>query len=443
MLGGFQVLLCGPPAPAARRIRAAGSTGTSTATSGQGLVCRTVPAEAWRRRHAAALVKLLALAPDRRLHREQVLATLWPDTPVDDAAPRLHKATYYARRALGSLDTILLRGDVFTLCPDRDVSVDAHRFRDLARRALCEEGGAARWPAVDAAGAARAADAYGGPLLPDDLYEQWTQDERDRLRILYARLLRLTGRWEELLTEDPADEEAHLALIRRHAGQGERHAALRQFERMDRSLRREHGVGPSAEALACVARLTAWAGSPGRPRGGRETVAGVAIGDLEELAAREAIRQQLHNYCRAMDRRDDELGYAVWHEDGTADFGPEIFQGRGRDFVDQVSRNHLRRLAHSHQIATVGIEVDGDRAASEAYVTVRLVSAVAGGFTEELYAGRYLDRWSCRDGRWAIDHRVWVLDLGELDRPVATHLPAGGRRDPRDPSYELFRALRE
>jgi hypothetical protein len=169
----------------------------------------------------------------------------------------------------------------------------------------------------------------------------------------------------------------------------------------------------------------------------------VARGDddvLAELVAREAIRQQLHNYCRAMDRRDDELGHAVWHDDGTADYGAEIFQGLGRDFVDRVSRNHLQRMAHSHQIATIGIEVDGDRAASEAYVTVRLRSAAGAGFTEELYAGRYLDRWSRRGGRWAIDHRIWVLDFDEVDRPVLTRLQGEGRRDSEDPSYAIFEA---
>jgi hypothetical protein len=163
--------------------------------------------------------------------------------------------------------------------------------------------------------------------------------------------------------------------------------------------------------------------------------------DIEELGAREAIRQQLHNYCRAMDRRDDALANAVWHADGTADYGAAIFQGSGRDFVDQVSRNHLRREVHSHQIATIGIEVNADRAASEAYVTVRLRTAVAGGFTDELYVGRYLDRWSRRNGRWAIDHRVWVLDFDELDRPVTARLPCGGSRDATDPSYEVFRSI--
>src|SRR6266536_2666760 len=164
---------------------------------------------------------------------------------------------------------------------------------------------------------------------------------------------------------------------------------------------------------------------------------------LRELAAREAIRQQLHNYCRAMDRRDDRLGHAVWHDDGTADYGPEIFQGLGRDFVDQVSRSHLSRTVHSHQIATIGIEVKGARAASEAYVTVRLRTVADDGVTEELYAGRYLDRWSLRDERWAIDHRVWVLDFDEADRRVSPRLPIGSRRDLGDPSYAVFRAIRD
>jgi hypothetical protein len=142
-----------------------------------------------------------------------------------------------------------------------------------------------------------------------------------------------------------------------------------------------------------------------------------------------------------MDRRDDELGCAVWHQDGTADYGAGVFQGKGRDFVAQVSRNHLRRTVHSHQIGTVGIVVNGDHAASEAYATIRLRTAVADGFTEELYVGRYLDRWSRRDGRWAIDHRVWVLDFDEADRPVAARLPSGSSRDAGDPSYAVFRSI--
>ena len=40
---------------------------------------RQVPATEWRRSRAAGLVKLLALTPGHRLHREQVMDALWPD----------------------------------------------------------------------------------------------------------------------------------------------------------------------------------------------------------------------------------------------------------------------------------------------------------------------------------------------------------------------------
>lgn len=91
------------------------------------------PAYWRRRRHAAALVKVLALDPRRTLHRERVMDMLWPDLPVRDAAPRLHKAAHYARRALGGPGTIVLAGESVTLFPHHSVQVDAIRFQTLAR----------------------------------------------------------------------------------------------------------------------------------------------------------------------------------------------------------------------------------------------------------------------------------------------------------------------
>ena len=106
---------------------------------------RAVPAAEWRRRQAAALVKLLALTPHRTLHREQVIDALWPDAGLDDAAPRLHKAAHYARRSVGDPRALVLAGDTVSLFPDADVAVDAETFERCARQALA---------AVDGPGAA-------------------------------------------------------------------------------------------------------------------------------------------------------------------------------------------------------------------------------------------------------------------------------------------------
>jgi DNA-binding SARP family transcriptional activator/tetratricopeptide (TPR) repeat protein len=217
---------------------------------------RAVPDGDWPRRSASGLVKLLALSPGRSLHREQVLDALWPDLSPEDAAPRLHTAAHYARRALDDRTAVVLRGEVVSLLPATTVEVDAERFLSLARTALTGRAASD----VDAALAAHA-----GPLLPEDVFEPWTETQRELVRQAHLDLLRAGRRWVELLELEPADEQAHLALMREHAERGDRRAALRQFERLDRALRAELGVAPSAEAVALRDRLAPSGAGPGTP----------------------------------------------------------------------------------------------------------------------------------------------------------------------------------
>jgi DNA-binding SARP family transcriptional activator/tetratricopeptide (TPR) repeat protein len=205
------------------------------------------PAE-WRRRHAAALVKLLALSPHRSLHREQVMDALWPGLSVDEAAPRLHKAAHFARRAIDDPHSVVLADESVALFPGREIVVDVQRFQQLAESALSRN---------DQDLAAAAVDSYGGELLPQDVYESWAQDARDRLHVLYLDVLRLAGRWEQLTIVDPTDEDAHLHVITDLARRGERRAALRQFERLESALSRELGVALSPSAAELRARLRA------------------------------------------------------------------------------------------------------------------------------------------------------------------------------------------
>ncbi|HEY5786883.1 MAG TPA: AAA family ATPase [Microlunatus sp.] len=207
-----------------------------------------VPAGEWRRRQAAALVKLLALAPRRTLHREQVIDSLWPGLTVEDAAARLHKAAHYARRSLGVPQALVLSGDHVQLCPDVAVIVDAEAFQRCAERALAAE--PKEWPAETSV-----ADRWTGGLLPDDPYEPWLEEPRERLEQLHQALLRRAGRWAELARADPADEEAGLALARQLADAGDRRGALRQLERLERAVRRELGMSSCPGAATLRAAL--------------------------------------------------------------------------------------------------------------------------------------------------------------------------------------------
>ena len=200
------------------------------------------------RRQASALLKLLALDPAHAVHRERLLDVLWPDDDIDDALPKLHKAAHFARRACEHVDAVVFRGDLVQLFPGSEIVVDAERFEALARRAL---------ELHDTASARMALTIFRGELLPQDRYEDWAEAARGHLADLHQQLLRLAERWDELVVLDPGDEHAHLEMMRRHLAAGDRHAALRQFERLDRALRQELGVAPSEEAKRLRARALA------------------------------------------------------------------------------------------------------------------------------------------------------------------------------------------
>lgn len=152
---------------------------------------------------------------------------------------------------------------------------------------------------------------------------------------------------------------------------------------------------------------------------------------------REAIADQLHLYARAMDRIDRALGHSVWHEGGTADYGP-MFSGTGRQFVDWVCETHAAMIAHAHRISNILIRVEDEIARSEAYVHATLRFEQDGRLRQASIFGRYLDRWSKRDGRWAIDARIYVQDFDDI-RDVGEQVVAPwGRRDRSDPSYAIL-----
>ncbi|QTH21123.1 nuclear transport factor 2 family protein [Rhizorhabdus wittichii] len=97
-----------------------------------------------------------------------------------------------------------------------------------------------------------------------------------------------------------------------------------------------------------------------------------------------------------------------------------------------------RQTGHSQQITNILIRIDGDHAASEAYVTATLRFEQDGVRRQATVLGRHLDRWSCRAGRWAVDHRHFVCDLDEVHDLAEERLRSWGHRDRDDPSYALF-----
>lgn len=159
---------------------------------------------------------------------------------------------------------------------------------------------------------------------------------------------------------------------------------------------------------------------------------------LQTLRDRQQISELIYRYCRAVDRLDIALGHSIWHADGTADYGAAVYQGSGPGVIDHICAQHRHALHHSHQVSNVLIELDGDRAASEAYVIATLRLARDGKLQQIMVWTRYIDRWSRRDGRWGLDHRVSLRDFDEVREVTPLSSDERSRRDAGDPSYAAF-----
>jgi DNA-binding SARP family transcriptional activator/pimeloyl-ACP methyl ester carboxylesterase len=279
-----------------------------------------IDAVAMRRRDPTQLVKLLALAPGRRLHREQVIDALWPDARPDRVGNRLHKAAHFVRQATGYPGSVVLAGETVALFPDDEVVVDVVEFERLAAQA---DDDAARDAALDL---------YAGDLLPFDPYEDWAFHVRQRLQLRHRELLRRAGRFDRLVALDPTDEDGHVGLMRGLLAAGDRTGVLRQFDVLVAVLERELGVGPSVEARAV-----------------RDLALGADRGEAPPGLARAATLATQHvHFCHATD--GVRLAYAV-----SGDGPPLVKAGNwlthlDHDWESPVWRHWWHALSERHTL---------------------------------------------------------------------------------------------
>jgi predicted ATPase/DNA-binding SARP family transcriptional activator/DNA-binding CsgD family transcriptional regulator len=217
---------------------------------------RTIEESAWRLRKAANLVKLLALSPGHRLHREQIMDLLWPNLGRQAASNNLRVVIHAARRALdldpnAASDYLTLQGEQLTLCPGEQLWVDVEAFEEAAATARRSR---------ELAVYRTALDLYAGDLLPEDRYEEWAEEHRRRLRETCLSLLLGLARLHEergeynlaaealrrVVTQEPTNEEAHASLMRLYALSDRRGEAIAQYGRLREVLSALAGAEPSS-----------------------------------------------------------------------------------------------------------------------------------------------------------------------------------------------------
>lgn len=156
-----------------------------------------------------------------------------------------------------------------------------------------------------------------------------------------------------------------------------------------------------------------------------------------EAGDRLAIMDKIYRYCRSVDRLDVPVGHSVFHEDSYADFGG--YKGPGRGWIDFICEEHRKFLYHSHQVTNIVLEIDGDRAGSESYVTATLQRQDGDKVLQHEFWARYVDTWSKRDGDWAIDRRDCIVDYSAIREVTQLQRDERSRRDRDDISYSVLK----
>jgi hypothetical protein len=130
---------------------------------------------------------------------------------------------------------------------------------------------------------------------------------------------------------------------------------------------------------------------------------------LQALVDKQAIYDVMMQWCRGVDRCDDELMRMAYHEDAVDHHGTWV--GSASDFVTWfVGASRDLSPWVMHHVSNVTIELNGDVASAESYFLAVVGRVEDGVEYVDTMGGRYLDDWERRDGKWKMTARVVVHD---------------------------------
>ena len=165
---------------------------------------------------------------------------------------------------------------------------------------------------------------------------------------------------------------------------------------------------------------------------------------LQDLIDKQAIRELVERYSRAVDRRDYAL-LASLYTDDAVDEHIGNYCGPAPGFVAWLSAALEGVDATTHHVHNVTIEIAGQRAEGEVYLTAyNRLRDEDGSFSELVQGLRYLDHYRQDAGVWRFARRTVVCDWaqnGPAFWDPAHRLIAGkrfGRGDGDDASYAVL-----
>lgn len=154
---------------------------------------------------------------------------------------------------------------------------------------------------------------------------------------------------------------------------------------------------------------------------------------IHTLLAKQEIYELSCRYMRGLDRLDRSLLASVFFEDGWCEYG--FSNCAPAEFIDFAMNALADNESNQHLIGNVLIEVEGKEAFGEVYFQAYHKLDTPEGFQDVMIAGRYLDRYECRDGVWKMAYRSERVDWSRTDASAGSYFDQapdclrGGRLD--------------
>ena len=201
-------------------------------------------------RKSESLLAYLVLAHPKEVSRDKVLAAIWPDVEETRARNNLRMTLWRTQRALSGSDVRVVSRPGWLSLDVKSLEVDAVQFRKLVESPTADPN--ARVEEIE-----RAISLYTGDLL-EGVDEEWCEAERLHLHMVFVsslkelvRLYRERAAYNKaiqicrrIVTLDPLDEKTHRDLMLLHHLNGERSAALAQYQVINNILQAELGISP-------------------------------------------------------------------------------------------------------------------------------------------------------------------------------------------------------
>ncbi|MEM9767540.1 MAG: BTAD domain-containing putative transcriptional regulator [Cyanobacteria bacterium P01_D01_bin.71] len=206
-------------------------------------------------RYQSMVAYLILKAPTPQ-PRSRMATLFWPDVSEAQAKASLRRELFRLRQALPEADRLLqVTSTTLHWQPQMPAWVDVTEFKKALQTAQQTEE-----PQTQIAAFKQAIALYQGDLLPA-CYDDWIVPERERLQQLMLQALgdlcqlavqvgdaRSAVEYsQQLIQQEPLSEVGYLTLMKAHAQQGDRPAALQVYHQCMTLLREEMGIDPSAE----------------------------------------------------------------------------------------------------------------------------------------------------------------------------------------------------